>query len=72
MLALEPTKNSLEIKSFTLARLIGDLPCHRYDIDISTPVEKIVENLKEKPELPGIVLRQDGSFLGAMSRSKIF
>ena len=72
MLLADYETSSIKNKTFKLARLVGDLPCHRYDMDISTPVEKIVENLKEKPELPGVLLRKDGSFLGAMSRLKIF
>jgi GAF domain-containing protein len=72
MLFADHEASFTENKSFKLARLIGDLPCHRYDIDIATSVEEIVENLKEQPELPGVLLRKDGAFLGAMSRLKIF
>jgi GAF domain-containing protein len=72
MLFADHETSSIENKSFKFARLIGDLPCHRYDIDISTSVQEIVENLKEQPELPGVLLRKDGAFLGAMSRLKIF
>jgi len=72
MVTIENIKNTVQDKPFTLAKLIGDLPTHRYDIDISTPAEKIVENLKKHPELPGVVLRRNGLFVGALSRLKIF
>jgi GAF domain-containing protein len=73
MLATDTTPiNVTETRSFTIARVIGDLPCHLNDIDISTPVEKIMGNLKERTELPGVVLRENGNFVGVLSRIKIF
>ncbi|MGC1378820.1 MAG: GAF domain-containing protein [Anaerolineales bacterium] len=72
MQSIEKIKNSIANNPFMLARLIGDLPCQQCDVDVSTPVKKVVESLKEHSELPGVVLRRDGSFVGVLSRLKIF
>ena len=54
------------------AKFIGDLPSFQYDVALSTPVESVIERLKKHVELPGVLLRQDKIFIGALSRLKIF
>jgi transcriptional regulator with GAF, ATPase, and Fis domain len=59
-------------KTLTLVRIIGDLPTYKHDVTVTTQVETIVASLKKNPELPGVVLRENGSFIGTLSRLKIF
>lgn len=54
------------------AKFIGNLPSYQYYTDLSTPVQVVVENLKNTPELPGLLLRRDSVYIGVLSRLKIF
>ncbi|GAB4492085.1 MAG: hypothetical protein Fur0016_25820 [Anaerolineales bacterium] len=58
--------------TFSLSRVIGDLPSHHYEVEVSTALEKAVTRLKNDPDIPGVILRQSKTFAGALSRWKIF
>ncbi len=55
-----------------LAKFIGSLPSYQYYTDLSTPVQVVVENLKNNPEMPGVLLRRGDIYIGVLSRMKIF
>jgi signal transduction histidine kinase len=69
---LNPVSRLPEKAQTLVARRIGELPCYQCDIAASNSVETVVEMLKKNLELPGVLLRQDGKFVGALSRLKIF
>ncbi len=58
--------------ALALSRTIGDLPSHAFEIESSAPLEKAVTRLKSDPDLPGVIVRHGKTFVGALSRWKIF
>ncbi len=73
MSVVEKSNASSEKPStLSLARTIGALPSYRYEVEASTVLESAVEYLKKDPDLPGVILCQEGAFIGALSRWKIF
>jgi putative methionine-R-sulfoxide reductase with GAF domain len=56
----------------SLTRSIEDLTSYQYEADVSTQLEQVVTYLKNNPDVPGVILRHDGKFTGALSRWKIF
>lgn len=68
-------QDELPQKSFaplSLNRTIGELPSYQFEVDSSVPLEKAVARLKSDPDLPGVILRHGKTFIGALSRWKIF
>jgi signal transduction histidine kinase len=63
-----PKKN----QTISVAKTIGHLPSYQCDVSAAATVESVIERLKKQPELPGVLLRRGGEFLGAFSRLKIF
>jgi signal transduction histidine kinase len=69
---LNPVSQLPEKARTIVARHIGELPSYPCDVAATDSVEAIIEMLKKNLELPGVLLRQDGKFIGALSRLKIF
>lgn len=70
---LKNPKKVKKIKTrWAIGQTIGDLPCYEANVSVDTSVEKIVEKLNKKPDLPGVVLRDEDEFVGALSRLRMF
>lgn len=64
--------NDGHFPAFSLSRTIGDLPSYAFEVESSAPLEKAVTRLKSDPDLPGVIVRHGKTFVGALSRWKIF
>jgi len=65
--------STLPVSEFTSSpKFISDLPSHHYAADTAASVEKVVDALNQSSELPGVLLYKNITFVGALSRWKIF
>jgi signal transduction histidine kinase len=51
--------------------VIGELLTHDYAISSDTLMNRVVKEFDKHPELPGVLVTQNGHYLGALSRRKI-
>ena len=51
---------------------IADLPGHVFSVTPDTYTEKVVEELENQPDLPGVMIVEDGKFYGVITRLKLF
>ncbi len=54
--------------SVHLQSTLQDLVLHDFQVDADTPTHLVNETLTNNPLLPGVILTQDGEFLGMLSR----
>jgi signal transduction histidine kinase len=69
---LNPLSQLPEKAQTIIAKHIGELSSYHCDVAATDSVEMVAEMLKKHPKFPGVLLRQDGAFVGALSRLKIF
>jgi hypothetical protein len=51
---------------------IADLPAHDFSVPPDTLTERVVEELEDRPGLPGVMIIADGQLLGVITRLKLF
>ncbi len=69
---LNPLTKASSYKNIpSIARFLEDLPCYPFDVQSTAPVEEVVKQLQEHPELPGVLIREHKKFVGVLSRVKI-
>ena len=51
---------------------IADLPGHVFSVTPGTFTEKVVEELENRPDLPGVMIVENGQLFGIITRLKLF
>ena len=51
---------------------ITDLSGHEFSVTPNTNTEKVVEELENQPDLPGVMIVENGRLLGVITRLKLF
>ncbi len=51
---------------------IGGLPTHNISIAPQTPMGRVVRELENSPELPGVLVFEHGQYVGMLSRRRIY
>ena len=51
---------------------IADLPGHAFSVTPDTFTEKVVEELESRPDLPGVMIVENGQLFGVITRLKLF
>ncbi|MDK2980541.1 MAG: hypothetical protein PWQ55_888 [Chloroflexota bacterium] len=63
--------NALTNPSIT-ALTLADIPCHKVQAEISITGKELVDFFDTYPNLPGVLINQDGHFKSLVSRKKFF
>ncbi|RPH62596.1 MAG: GAF domain-containing protein [Chloroflexi bacterium] len=58
--------------SFHIPVSISDLPGHEFSVTPDTLTEKVVEELENRPFLPGVMIAEKGRLFGVITRLKLF
>ncbi|MBD1911377.1 MULTISPECIES: ATP-binding protein [unclassified Leptolyngbya] len=61
----EASTNPLSLNS-----TVGDLPLHWWAVDGATRATEVANQFEQYPEVPGVILQQDGQLLGLMARQR--
>jgi hypothetical protein len=51
---------------------VSDLPMHDYSVPVDTLTEEVTSRLDAHPELPGVILLQEGQVYGMLPRKRMF
>jgi signal transduction histidine kinase len=51
---------------------VGELYLHTYRVDVEDEVQTVIDLLMKYSEIPGVLVEQDGIFVGMISREKCF
>lgn len=51
---------------------VKDLNLYNYRIDVSDPINSVIEEFKANPQLPGVLVFQEDLFLGAVSQTSLW
>lgn len=51
---------------------VGDLPSFNYKVSLPTPTEAVTRHLEANPDLPGVILLDNGRLAGIIPRIRIF
>lgn len=60
------------IESAPAAACVGDLELHFQWVEVTDPLQRLIDLLTAYPELPGVLVEDDGSLVGMISREKCF
>jgi len=51
---------------------VGDLPSFAYQVPVETLTEDVTSHLEDHPEIPGVILLEDGKLHSSLPRSMMF
>ncbi|MCS6815486.1 MAG: ATP-binding protein [Cyanobacteria bacterium] len=71
MLATSLTE-TLSIPTLTLDSTLQELPLHSFQVELDCPGRDIAQALDNNPFLPGVILVDQGQFVGMISRRRFF
>src|SRR5262249_15956414 len=74
---IPPFLEGRRVRCSSLAQLtsdaaLADLPVHQGQVGPSTPVHQVAEEFERRPDLPGVLVCDDSTLLGLISRPKFF
>lgn len=60
----------LNLSHLTLDSTLADLPSHEFEVGLQTPGYVIALELEQRPDLPGVIVKDGDKVVGAFSRRK--
>lgn len=66
-----PTGSALvDLSHLSLTSLLADLPTYDFAVSSSTPDQVVAREFEQQPQLPGVIITENGVVVGAFSRRK--
>lgn len=60
----------IDLSQLTPDSILGNLPLHDFQVDLSTPTCIVTQRFEQQPDLPGVIVVNDSGLAGMISRQR--